>query len=279
MPSLDHVPCRRLRGRSRGQNTRTPYLRGLTFGQTPPHHVDVKGSQREGITRFPLSASPHGRLLVLCCQLLCPFLPSAPCDHKPLGSGTELAGAVGAAALQTEELPGDNLLSGKGRVRDLSWGHTSARSCLDRVLWLGGTAGAGERDEAPVPLPEALGTEMRPRRQVPFWQSCAPAGGCTQLLAVLCLTLQNHHNRAISLCPVPDETELCRTGLRGSRGFGQEETPAGEGGGSGDPTPSRPAPPLPALLSGTPPQPHSGISQGRERPWAAMIPGLPVTPC
>lgn len=126
-------------GDAAGDKTQGHPTKGLHSGQTPPHHVDVKGSQREGITRFP-GASPHVSSRSFADSPICPFLPSAPhADHKP-GSGTELAGGRwGLQPLQTEELQSDNLLSGKGRGSGFGPGATQApaSSCLDRVLVAG----------------------------------------------------------------------------------------------------------------------------------------------
>lgn len=118
----------------------------------------------------------------------------------------------------------------------MSWGYTSGLLLL-RQCACGWTAGPGQGDKAPAPLQEALGlgNEAKVADALP-----ALTGEHTHVLVVLCLTLQNHHHPATSLRLLPDKTDLCRMGLWGSPGFGQEKTPAGDGGkwGSDPLTPS-----------------------------------------
>lgn len=134
------MPAERLlRGRSRGQNTRTPYLRGLTFGQTPPAPCGYERLTKRKHHTFP-SVLLHTCLLVL--LLTHPSVPSShqhPMLNTNLGSGTERAGGRwGLQPLQPEELRSDNLLSGKGEGVGICPEATQApRSCLDHVLVAG----------------------------------------------------------------------------------------------------------------------------------------------
>lgn len=89
------------------------------------------------------------------------------------------------------------------------------------------------------------------------------------MLAVLSLTLQNHHDPAVSLRPLPDKTDLCRMGLWGCPGIGQEKTPAGEGGkwGSDPLTPSSCSATTPVGDPSTAPcRTSAPLPEGLERP-------------